>query len=559
MNLFAWFKPAPPIPRLPQPEVDRLYPRYRWRIFESAFLAYAMFYIVRNNFAPVSKEMGAALHYDKSMIGTILLATSAAYGIGKLVMGYFADRSDARKYVATGMLLTAGLNFIFGATRQYWAHVFLWTINGFVQGMGYGPCTRGLSHWYSEKERGTIFGIWNTSHNIGGGIAGWLAALCADRWGWPSAFYVPGIIATVGAVYLFWRVRDTPQSQGLPPVEEYKRDYPPEERESHERELSAREMFFTYILPNKLLWVLAIANIFVYIARYAMVDWGPTYLKEVKGASLTEGGFSTLVIEFAGAAGMLSMGWVSDKLGGRRARVSVMAMIPLVLAFGGLIFTGSVLLVQRDIKNSATLVEKLRTGADPVSRDLWARIPETARARLGQDLANSGQQRAKLTEELNAIVKGTNTFYEAQRFANVAFSDETRTLLAKSPKKGELVYLHRLLLEDTYPAEIAPHRFSLKGLLWINMVIFAVIGFLVYVPVMFSGVMSLDLTTKKAVGTAAGFVGMFGYVGGRMMQGKGLGWVAQHYGWDAGIYMVMGCTILGIILLSFLWNVRPRG
>jgi sugar phosphate permease len=31
-----------------------------------------------------------------------------------------------------------------------------------------------------------------------------------------------------------------------------------------------------------MLWVLAIANIFVYIARYAMVDWGPTYLKEVK-------------------------------------------------------------------------------------------------------------------------------------------------------------------------------------------------------------------------------------------------------------------------------------
>jgi len=48
--------------------VARLYSRYRWRIFESAFIAYATFYIVRNNFAPVSKEIGAALHYDKDMI-----------------------------------------------------------------------------------------------------------------------------------------------------------------------------------------------------------------------------------------------------------------------------------------------------------------------------------------------------------------------------------------------------------------------------------------------------------------------------------------------------------
>ena len=414
-----------------------MYPRYRWRVFESAFIAYATFYIVRNNFAPVSKEIGAALHYDKAMIGDILAGTALAYGLGKLVMGYFADRSDARKYAAAGMLLTAALNFIFGATTHYWTHLFLWTLNGFVQGMGYGPCTRGLSHWYSVKERGAIFGVWNISHNVGGGIAGYLAAKCAEHWGWASAFYVPGVIATLCAFYLFWRMRDTPQAEGLPPVEEYKKDYPPEEREDHERELSARELLFKYILPNKMLWVLSIANIFVYIARYAMVDWGPTYLKEVKGASLAEGGFSTLVIEFAGAAGMLTMGWLSDKLGGRRARVSVMAMIPLLVAFAAI-------------------------------------------------------------------------------------------------------------------------RVTPKGMLWLDMTLFAVVGFFVYTPVMFSGVMSLDLTTKKAVGTAAGFVGFFGYVG-RVIQGKGLGWVAQHYGWDPALWAVLGCTAIGIILLSLLWNVRPRG
>ncbi len=151
-------------------------------------MAYAMFYVVRNNFAPVSKEIGAALHYDKAMTGDILAGTAMAYGIGKFVMGYFADRSDARKYVTVGMLLTAALNFLFGATTNYTAHVLLWTVNGFVQGVGYGPCTRGLSHWYSARERGTIFGVWNVSHNVGGGIAGYLAAKCASFWGWQSAF-----------------------------------------------------------------------------------------------------------------------------------------------------------------------------------------------------------------------------------------------------------------------------------------------------------------------------------------------------------------------------------
>lgn len=436
-QMFNWFKPAPSVPLRSPREIERLYPKFRWQVFEAAFMAYAMFYVVRNNFAPVSKEIGVSLHYDKVMIGDILAGTAIAYGIGKFVMGYFADRSDARKYVAVGMLLTAALNFIFGATANYTAHVVLWTLNGFVQGMGYGPCTRGLSHWYSAKERGTIFGVWNVSHNIGGGIAGYLAAKCASLWGWQSAFYVPGIIATFGAAYLFWRMRDTPQAEGLPPVEEFKNDWPLDEKETHEQELSFKEMFLKYILPNKMLWILAIANMFVYIARYSMVDWGPTYLKETKGASLTEGGFSTTVIEFAGALGMLSMGWLSDKLGGRRGRVSMMAMIPLILAFAAI--------------------------------------------------------------------------------------------------------------------RIVPN-----GMLWLDMVLFAVVGFFVYVPVMFSGVMSLDLTSKKAVGTAAGFVGFFGYVG-RVIQGKGLGWISQHYGWDAGLWVVLISTILAMLLLTLLWNVKPRG
>jgi OPA family glycerol-3-phosphate transporter-like MFS transporter len=415
-RVLQWFRPAPHVARLPQSEIARLYPAYRWRIFEAAFIAYATFYIVRNNLAPVSDPFMRALHYDKVMLGHILSGTAIAYGIGKFVMGYFADRSDARKYVAFGMLLTALINFAFGASRNFQAHFYLWTLNGFFQG---------------------IFGVWNISHNVGGGIAGYLAAKCAEQWGWSSAFYVPGAIALVGAAYLFWRMRDAPQSVGLPCVEEYKDDYPPEERESHERELTTRELLFKYILPNRMLWVLSIANIFVYIARYAMVDWGPQYLREVKGATVGQGGFSTLLIEFSGAAGMLIMGRLSDKTGGRRGRVSVISMLPLLIIFPAILLTP-------------------------------------------------------------------------------------------------------------------------KGILWLDLSLFAILGFFVYTPVLFSGVISLDLTTKKAVGTAAGFVGFFGYLG-RVIQAEGIGRISQNYGWTPALWTVVGCTFVGIVLLAFTWNVRPRG
>ncbi|NIP70763.1 MAG: MFS transporter, partial [Planctomycetales bacterium] len=222
-SLRRYFPPAPAIDRLPDQEVRRLYPRYRWRIMESTFVGYAMFYLVRNNLAPVAKEMEEALHYSLSTIGDILAVTALSYGLSKFLMGSVSDRCDARKFMACGLLLTACCNFAFGSVANYYVHLALWSLNGFAQGMGWPPCGRSMGHWFSENERGLTFSIWNTSHNIGGGIAGYLAAWSVGTLGgWQYAFYVPGAVAAAGSVYLFFRLRDTPQSVGLPPVEEYR-------------------------------------------------------------------------------------------------------------------------------------------------------------------------------------------------------------------------------------------------------------------------------------------------------------------------------------------------
>ena len=246
-------------------------------------------------------------------------------------------------------------------------------------------------------------------------------------------------------------MRDTPQSEGLPPVEEYKNEWPPEETEKHEQELSFRETFLHYILPNKMLWLLAFANIFVYIARYAMVDWGPTYLKEVKGATLVGGGLSTVVIELSGAAGMLVMGWLSDKMGGRRARLSALAMIPLVPAFLGLILSGSLLLSPRDINSPELLVEQLQSGTNAVNQFVWSQIPEPSRRELTNAAANSEAQQFALAHDLNAVLQSAN-FFDPTRFSGVKLRPQTQKLIAEKLEVAKLVYRNRLLLEDAFPA-----------------------------------------------------------------------------------------------------------
>lgn len=434
----ALFAPAPPRPRLPESEVKRKYPKMRWQILEATFIGYATFYLVRNNLPVAAESVGEALAYSKDDIGNIFAATAIAYGLGKFLMGALSDRSNPRYFMPAGLLLSALCNFAFGWVQDYSVHLMLWTLNGFVQGMGWPPCGRSLGHWYSVRERGSVFGVWNVAHNVGGGLIGLIAAYSIVYFGgWEYAFFVPGVLALVGAAYLLARLRDTPQSEGLPPIEEYKDDYPPDETESHERELTFRELFFDYVLSNKFIWLIAIANLFVYISRYAMLDWGPTYLAEVKGADVEGGGLGIFILEFAGIASTLLMGWVSDRMGGKRGLVSFLCMVPVFGAFLGMLL-----------------------------------VP--------------------------------------------------------------------------------------PGYLWLDMTLFGVIGFFIYPPVMLLGVAGLDFSSKKAVGTAAGFIGLFGYIG-RMIQGKGIGWLAEHYSWDVALYSIAAAAFVGIVLLAFTVKLKPRG
>jgi len=207
-------------------------------------------------------------------------------------------------------------------------------LNGWFQGMGWPPCGRVMVHWFSIKERGTKMAIWNVAHNVGGGIIGPLAilgfAIFAD---WHAKLYFPGFIALGVAVVTWFLIRDTPQSCGLPNIESFKNDYPDNYSEKFEKEMSAKEIFFKYILKNKLLWSIAFANAFVYLVRYGVLDWAPLYLEEAKGFSIKESGWAYFAYEWAGIPGTLLCGYLSDKVfKGKRAPVSIIYMLLVMVS-----------------------------------------------------------------------------------------------------------------------------------------------------------------------------------------------------------------------------------
>lgn len=439
--------PARHIERLRPDAVRRRYPGYRWRVLESTFLGYAAFYLVRNNVPVIAKDLQAALDYSKSDIGSIGAVTALAYGAGKFLMGAWSDRSNPRTFMAVGLFLTALCNFAFGFVHNLSLHVWLWGLNGLFQGMGWPPCGRSMGHWFSERERGLTFSIWNTSHNLGGGIAGFVAAWAASNFGgWQWAFFVPGVLALIGSVYIFLRLVDTPQSCGLPPVEEFNNDYTQAQQngQAPERDLTARELFIDNVFANRYILLLALANFFAYISRYSMIDWGPMYLREMKGASILGGGVGITIVEFSGIPSTIALGWLSDRLGGRRGVVSTLCMLPIMGAFAAMLI-----------------------------------IP--------------------------------------------------------------------------------------PEMIWLDMVMLGVIGLFVYPVINLIVIQALDLTSKKAIGTAAGFIGLLGYLG-KTAENKGFGLMLDRLiasrgpeaAWHAVIASIFACSLLAMLLLSLTWKLKPR-
>ena len=327
------FAPAAFAAPLPANRVDPEYRRLRRRVFAGIFAGYAGYYLVRNNLALAIPDLLAENPgFTKAQLGTALTALSIAYGLSKFLMGSVSDRSNPKYFLPLGLLLSAALMAAFGLVEALYASlaaiILVMALNGWVQGMGWPPCGKTMVHWFSVRERGLTVSTWNVAHNIGGGLVANIALLGVVLFNdWGAKFYFNALAAALIAIGVFFLLEDTPQSRGLPPVEKWRNDFPPGYSEADEATLPFREIFLKYVLPNRFLWAIAIANAFCYFVRYGVVNWIPTYLETAKGFSFQQSSTAWALYEFAAIPGTIACGWLSDRwFRGRRAPMTMIFM-----------------------------------------------------------------------------------------------------------------------------------------------------------------------------------------------------------------------------------------
>ena len=423
---------------------------WQWRVIICSMIGYAMFYFVRKNFSfaiPMLQQVYPDI--TKAQFGLIFSIGGIIYGISKLVNGVIGDRTNARWHLVLGLGACVAVNFLMGWTDKLTTMLtgvtggpdfiggfvaimsVLYIINQIFQGCGFAPCNHLMVSWVPPHELATKMSFWNISHSVGAFVA---SVICGYVTNWQMCFWIPATIALVGVFFIIATLRDTPKSVGLPELPKVEGELDESKGKDNKEWL---RFLWKKVFLNPIIWVLALTDLFVYVVRFAILDWGPSMLQEM-GLSQALSGWTVAIFEVAGCLGMVFAGFVSDKLfKSRSQRVCAIEMVLVALC---------------------------------------------------------------------------------------------------------LVALH-------YVQDLHSPVFFL--------ILLALAGFFLYGPQALLGVIASNEVSKKAASSAVGIIGFMSYLS-TLITGYPLGKFADTYGWHPIFILMAGVSVVGFLLIVFLWNLKDH-
>ena len=309
----------PSAEKVEEAKQEKLFKAFGFQTFLAGTIGYSLYYVCRTSLNVVKKPILDSGMLDASQLGLIGSVLLFAYAIGKFVNGFLADHCNIKRFMATGLIVSAAANFTLGilgfasesmpTMLLFTLFAIMWGINGWSQSMGAPPAIIGLSRWLPLSKRGTFYGFFSLSHNLGEWLSFLFVGILVSVAGWQWGFVGSSIAGVVGVIVIVFLMHDNPQSKGLPSVEEMSGEAKVEKKKQE----STGELQ-KMVLKTPAVWILAAASAFMYIARYAINGWGVLFLQEEKGFSLAEATSIISINALLGIFGTVLSGWVSDKL-----------------------------------------------------------------------------------------------------------------------------------------------------------------------------------------------------------------------------------------------------
>lgn len=336
--MFSFLKPAPDAEyKVPK---DKIASMYKWRqtgVILSLCIGYIGYYIIRLIFTTEQNDIMKQYHFTTADIGIVMSCFGVGYGISKLFMGALSDKSNPKRYLATGLFASALLNLGLGSTRNLYVMMLLMLVMSITQGMGAAACQRTIQLWWGKKWRGTVYSIWSSAHNAGAFacVAVVQLATLLFTGSIRAVFYTASVIAIIIAIFILWAGSDRPTTVGLPSITEFTGDEvlldDGKKSAAELTNLTLPQIFVKYILKNKVVWAITLTSMSLYLVRYGIMSWIPSYLTQFKGFTPGFSKWLVGIFELSAVPGVIILGTLSDFLKNHRAVVCIGCVLGLLV------------------------------------------------------------------------------------------------------------------------------------------------------------------------------------------------------------------------------------
>ena len=318
MSLFSFYRISKPsAEKVPADKVAPTYKSLRRKTFWGVTAAYSLYYVCRMSISVFKQPLIDEGILSAGELGLVGSAFLFVYAIGKFLNGFIADYCNIRRFMATGLFVSSLVNLLMAALgfchsilptlAIFFGFAVLWGLNGLVQSMGSAPGVISLSRWFPLSKRGSYYSLFSTSPDIGKFFS-YIVLGAVGALGWQFGFLVAAIAGVVGATLILLFVSDTPESKGLPSVQELSGESLTKTDKKPTKELQKM------VLMHPGVWVIALSSAFLYITKNAVDSWGVLFLQEARGLTLGQASQALAYSVAFSIVGTLLAGWLSDKV-----------------------------------------------------------------------------------------------------------------------------------------------------------------------------------------------------------------------------------------------------
>jgi sugar phosphate permease len=317
--------------------------RTRWLVLLLISFMYMITYMDRSNISVTASAMTKEFGLSMTKMGVVFGAFAWAYAVGQFPGGWLGDRIGPRKVLTVIMVWWAIAAVLTGAAAGLLSLLGARFLLGLGEAGAFPVATRGMQLWFPKGERGRIHGITHCFSRFAVAVTPFVAVGIMSALGWRAIFYIFGSLGAVWAAVFHWIYLNRPEEhKGVNQSElAHIRGLNPDGSIKQLDVNKPQNVSWKKILRAPNMWYIAAAYGCFFYGTYFFLTWYPTYLQEYRHFSLKSLGLVASLPLFAGMAGDLTGGSISDLVFRRTGRLKLARRI---VAVPGMLVSGAMLI-----------------------------------------------------------------------------------------------------------------------------------------------------------------------------------------------------------------------